>query len=227
MPQERWLRSYLLAMKVLCLWSSGELDPARNLGRTVLLDALEQGDTMSAGVSAEYLSWVACGKNEYELAAALLGGAGALWRQVGALLWGESGLTSLHTATESELTAALGAVRFTQLYTYGANLPPHELAELVDVAGEDARLKHVLAFGSVDGSPLGPLTPREREVAQLIADGLSNGVIAERLVISKRTADTHAENIFSKLGFTSRTQVAAMIAELGKDTVVADPPRRE
>lgn len=227
MPQERWLRSYLLAMKVLCLWSSGELDPARDLGRTVLLDALEQGDTMSAGVSAEYLSWVACGKGEFELATALLGGAGALWRQVGALLWGESGLTALHTATEGELMAALGAERFTQLYTYGAGLPPHELADLIGVAGEDSRLKHVLAFGTLDGSPLGPLTPREREVAQLLADGLSNRDIAERLVISKRTADTHIENIFSKLGFNSRSQVAAMIAELSKNAAVTGLPGGE
>ncbi|MEU3466032.1 hypothetical protein ABZ721_39615 [Streptomyces sp. NPDC006733] len=124
MPQERCLRSYLLAMKVLCPWSSGELNPARDLGRTVLLDALEQGDTMSAAVSAEYLSWVLCGKGEYELATALLGGAGALWRQVGALLWGESGLNSLHAATENDLMAALGAERFTQLYAHGAERPP-------------------------------------------------------------------------------------------------------
>jgi DNA-binding NarL/FixJ family response regulator len=53
------------------------------------------------------------------------------------------------------------------------------------------------------------LTPREREVVRLIADGLSNRQIAERLVISERTADRHVSNILSKLGVRTRAQVAA------------------
>jgi non-specific serine/threonine protein kinase len=53
------------------------------------------------------------------------------------------------------------------------------------------------------------LTRREREVADLVAEGLSNKDIAARLVISPRTAETHVERILTKLGFTSRTQIAA------------------
>ncbi|MCP2339323.1 LuxR C-terminal-related transcriptional regulator [Actinomadura rupiterrae] len=51
-------------------------------------------------------------------------------------------------------------------------------------------------------------------MAHLIAQGLSNRKIAERLVISKRTADAHVDHILTKLGFNSRTQVAAMIGAL-------------
>ncbi|WP_307797414.1 response regulator transcription factor [Actinomadura barringtoniae] len=47
-----------------------------------------------------------------------------------------------------------------------------------------------------------------------IADGLSNRQIAERLVISQRTADPHVEHILGKLGFNSRSQVAAMVGAL-------------
>src|SRR5205823_3331300 len=50
-----------------------------------------------------------------------------------------------------------------------------------------------------------PLTPRERQVARLVAEGMSNRQIAARLVISQRTAESHVENILSKLGFSSRT----------------------
>jgi DNA-binding CsgD family transcriptional regulator/sugar lactone lactonase YvrE len=56
------------------------------------------------------------------------------------------------------------------------------------------------------------LTPREREVAALVADGLTNRQIAGRLFISERTAEHHVEQIRSKLGFHSRAQVAAWVA---------------
>ena len=53
------------------------------------------------------------------------------------------------------------------------------------------------------------LTAREREVAALVAEGLTNREIAERLSISRRTADSHVQHTMGKLGFRSRAQVAA------------------
>jgi D-xylose transport system permease protein len=66
-----------------------------------------------------------------------------------------------------------------------------------------------LAFGP------GLLTPREREVAGLIAQGLTNRQIAEALTISERTAGAHVEHMLSKLKFRSRAQVAVWAAEHG------------
>jgi non-specific serine/threonine protein kinase len=57
-----------------------------------------------------------------------------------------------------------------------------------------------------------PLTPRELQVVRLIAVGRSNKQIAAGLVISQRTAENHVEHILTKLGFTSRAQVAAWAA---------------
>jgi non-specific serine/threonine protein kinase len=57
------------------------------------------------------------------------------------------------------------------------------------------------------------LTAREREVAVLIAHGLTNRQIAEKLVVALRTATNHVEHILDKLGFHSRTQVAAWVTE--------------
>jgi DNA-binding NarL/FixJ family response regulator len=56
--------------------------------------------------------------------------------------------------------------------------------------------------------PAVPLTEREREVADLLAQGLSNRQIAKQLGVAQRTAESHIEHIFQKLGVTSRTQAA-------------------
>jgi DNA-binding NarL/FixJ family response regulator len=53
------------------------------------------------------------------------------------------------------------------------------------------------------------LTAREREVAALVARGNSNREIAEKLVISERTAEGHVERILIKLGFRCRAQIAS------------------
>ena len=57
------------------------------------------------------------------------------------------------------------------------------------------------------------LTPRELAVAELVGGGLSNRDIGAELGISERTAQGHVQNILRKLGFTSRTQVAAWVAD--------------
>ncbi len=64
----------------------------------------------------------------------------------------------------------------------------------------------------------GGLTAREREVAAEIAQGRSNREIAERLVLSERTVATHVANILTKLGFASRTQIAAWVVARGLAT---------
>jgi non-specific serine/threonine protein kinase len=62
------------------------------------------------------------------------------------------------------------------------------------------------------------LTSREREVAALVAYGLTNRQIAAKLVVTERTAETHVQNILNKLGFTSRSRVAAWAVEQGLQT---------
>jgi DNA-binding CsgD family transcriptional regulator/tetratricopeptide (TPR) repeat protein len=72
-----------------------------------------------------------------------------------------------------------------------------------------------LSIRRATASQFGGLTEREREVASLIAQGKSNREIAETLVISYRTVETHIANIMFKLGCTSRSQVAAWVVEKG------------
>jgi len=65
------------------------------------------------------------------------------------------------------------------------------------------------------GQPDARLSPREREVAALLALGLSNRQIAENLVVTQRTVGAHIEHILDKLGFASRHQVGAWANEHG------------
>jgi DNA-binding NarL/FixJ family response regulator len=66
----------------------------------------------------------------------------------------------------------------------------------------------------------GGLSERERAIAILIAQGKSSREIADTLVISQRTVETHVGSIYARLGFSSRAQLAAWIVEKG----LAAPP---
>ena len=103
------------------------------------------------------------------------------------------------------LRAAMGAEAFEAEYVAGRALdPPQLLAELVrtDVAAGRARV-------AVPAEAASALTPRELDVLQLIAQGLSNADIAHRLVLSEHTVHRHLANILRKLGLSSRAAAAA------------------
>ena len=63
------------------------------------------------------------------------------------------------------------------------------------------------------------LTPRELEVLRVLAEGLPNAEIAERLFVSRRTVENQVDSILGKLGVTSRTAAAREAARLGLTTV--------
>jgi DNA-binding CsgD family transcriptional regulator len=87
-----------------------------------------------------------------------------------------------------------------------------------------ARRLRLSTFDPAGGPP--ELTPRELEVVALLAEGLSNAEIARRLVISCKTAAVHVSNILSKLGMSSRAQVAAWASQGGIVKVSQPPIRR-
>src|SRR5438477_5219291 len=67
------------------------------------------------------------------------------------------------------------------------------------------------------------LSRREREVAELVAQGLTNRAIAERLFLSERTIEGHVEHAFNKLGLNSRTQLAMWASASGAPGPAAPP----
>jgi DNA-binding CsgD family transcriptional regulator len=87
-----------------------------------------------------------------------------------------------------------------QLFHYLRATPWVERAEVeLRATGESTRKR--------DPSTLDDLTPQELQVAQLVAEGLTNREIAAQLFISPRTVDYHLRTVFAKLGIASRTEL--------------------
>jgi LuxR family transcriptional regulator, maltose regulon positive regulatory protein len=90
------------------------------------------------------------------------------------------------------------------------------LGRPTDGQGEAANAARQLSeLGAAAGPPLPELTPREREVLALLAEGLTNRQIAERLVLSEHTVRRHVTNLLRKLGLPSRAAAAAVAVRSG------------
>jgi RNA polymerase sigma factor (sigma-70 family) len=83
------------------------------------------------------------------------------------------------------------------------------------VEAEQARRILAASTRDDDRPPLPEVTPREREVLRLLAEGLTNRQIAERLVVSEHTVHRHVTNILRKLELPSRTAAAAHAVRSG------------
>ena len=137
-------------------------------------------------------------------AAELLGASEMLRRAIGAQ---PSPFTMPLVAKARERSiAVLGEARYNKAFEAGANLD-REGAVALALGKKVARELRPATDRRPD-----PLGKREREVATLIAEGLSNKEIASRLFISERTVETHVYNILNKLGFHSRSSIASWVS---------------
>ena len=138
------------------------------------------------------------------LAAQLLGAAEKLRAEAGASA--NPTLAPLVTRTVDTLTTALGTSRFDAEVNAGQRLTRGAALALAlgEPTGDAVEPPHSVGPGQ--------LTKRESEVAQLVADGLTNKQVGTRLFISERTVENHVRNILNKTGFHSRTQLAGWMA---------------
>ncbi|WP_216892305.1 LuxR C-terminal-related transcriptional regulator [Nocardia alni] len=162
--------------------------------------------------ATEFLGWAAFYEGDARRAARLLGGSEALSDESGPYLVGFTILRRLHEDYVDQVRAALGPEIFEEERSEGRRL---DVDALIAMALDTRRTGPAQKKVAVPAVKLDlPLTPRESEIAERIAAGLTNRAIAAELVISKRTVDTHVENILVKLGFSSRTQIVALLTSM-------------
>ncbi|MEU1432170.1 protein kinase [Nocardia sp. NPDC005746] len=195
-------RSYALCDTAVAVWRQGDSDRALRLVREGLRLIGQQKDPFMAAIALETLAWIVGAEGSARRAAVLLGAARALSRTIGgsAVLYPD--FVDQHEGCKQAARHSLGQRSFDTAYREGAAL---DLDAAIDYAlGEQPR-------AAADGQSR--LTIREGEVADLVASGLTNRAIADRLRISLRTANGHVEHILTKLEFTTRAQIAAWVAQ--------------
>jgi predicted ATPase/DNA-binding CsgD family transcriptional regulator len=194
----------------------GALALARqHLGESLRLSRIT-GSRIGVARGLEAFAGLAVREDRPELAVRLTAAAAAL-REV-------AGLPALAGArTERYLASArpLGQNAITRLWTQGLAMGSDQAVALAletgpgphSFGGGDTVALTALGSDHAATAPPGALTPREREVVELVASGRSNKAIAEELFISPATAARHVANIMAKLGFNSRAQIAAWAAD--------------
>jgi predicted ATPase/DNA-binding CsgD family transcriptional regulator len=214
--REGWFRSWSLWAMGMDAWRRGDNHQAAGLERESLRIKRNLDDHMGIATCLEALAWVSATDGEGDRAGVLLGAAEAIWRRIGMSLAPMPGLWAYREKAEARAREDLDDRAFQDALAHGLGLT-------VDQASRYALEEEVDEPQPRESNmEAAVLTPREREVCELVADGLSNRQIAERLVISKRTAEAHVEHILIKLGFTSRVQVAAWLAERRAERRLSD-----
>jgi non-specific serine/threonine protein kinase len=219
--RERWLSGYLHLISGLALVRQpGREEAAAEALHRALTAKHALGDVLGTAYAVEALAWLAARREQGERTAWLLGAADQLWAAIGRRL---SGIAVLEESRQHAVTTAreaLGERRYLAAYCRGAALDLNAvvreaLAEAGGLAaapgdsagtGDDAAMAREQALVAL-------LTRREREIAGLVASGLSNREIGRQLFISKRTVDAHVDHIFCKLEISSRVQLTVILRE--------------
>jgi predicted ATPase/DNA-binding CsgD family transcriptional regulator/Flp pilus assembly protein TadD len=202
---ETWYQAYSLWAYGLAMWRVGEFATAKSLLEQSLSLRRVMSDLLGSVWCLEALAFVAVAEQDAQRAAVLFGASAALSHDAGTPTGTFPDLASAYADSRRIVERALGSREFDKAFAQGGGYTYDEAVAFALGTQTSKRPTD----NSRDKSLL---TPRQNEVAELVASGLTNKGIADRLVISERTAQGHVEAILVKLGFTTRSQIAAWLA---------------
>jgi non-specific serine/threonine protein kinase len=213
---ESWARSWVLWVLALARWRQGDLPQASTHARESLRLKRILDDQLGLPSCIGLLAGFAIADGDATRAAFMFGASEKMWEPIGVPVFGWGTFRDWSEQWRARAREALGQQAFEAACERGRRLTAEEA--LAYALGEEAEA----APSPELGPSLPQLTRREREVAELVAQGESNKAIAANLMVSQRTAESHIEHILSKLGFTSRTQIAAWIIRAHDDASARD-----
>jgi DNA-binding CsgD family transcriptional regulator len=166
--------------------------------RAALAESIDAGFAFDAIDALELLAACSADAGELDVGARLLGAAQQARAETGMPV--PPVRRPLVDETTERIRHVVGADRFTQLFDEGGTLDLEAARDYVE-RGRGARRRPTAGWDS--------LTPAERRVVELIAEGRKNADIARELFVAVPTVKTHLAHIFAKLGFETRAELAA------------------
>jgi non-specific serine/threonine protein kinase len=195
------MRGAVQLRRALVRWLQGDLELMTSAATDALRASRLVYDRYTCANALCLIGVAAVGREDH-LAAMLFGTAERFWEDADGSVVATPPWQDLLNAAEVRCRATLAGAAFEEQYRRGWQRP-------MDDAISAALNEHPAPAGVRLALHDFGLTRREIEVVDLLSQGLTNKEIANRLVISPRTAETHVQNVLSKTGFKTRAQVAA------------------
>ncbi|MBB5159106.1 LuxR C-terminal-related transcriptional regulator [Saccharopolyspora phatthalungensis] len=207
---EQWMRSLALWAQGIADLLAGNYQQAAVAQLESLVLRLDFHEQFQIGLCVEILACIASADGDAVRAATLFGMCQTIKQNVDASLSGHKHIARLHDRYEARARRSLGDKMFQKVFRRAAQLGFDEgIAWITQDPNKSGEIKG----RATEESHASMLTPREQEVAALVAQGKTNKEIAADMVIARRTADSHIDHILTKLGFTTRTQIAAWVTQ--------------
>jgi len=177
--------------------AQGELEQAERDAHDALSRAAGNGTLLVLPITLECLADLAADAGSQHEAARLFGAAHGIRQRMGAVRF--KVFDASYEASVAALRDAMGEKDFDAAWAEGAALSTEEAIAYAQ-RGRGKRKRPASGWAS--------LTPTERDVVRLVSEGLANNDIATRLFVSRRTVQTHLTHVYTKLGLTSRVDLA-------------------
>ncbi|WP_432143642.1 LuxR C-terminal-related transcriptional regulator [Streptomyces sp. bgisy084] len=209
----RWSRSYALWLLGLQHWLCGDTRRAIPLLQSGLRIVRSGRNLLGAAQCLEVLAWATAQDGRSEQAATLLGAAQTAWLSVGIALPGLGRLLHYHSECEARLRGFLGDSAYAAAAKRGTKLTLDQATDYALGEPPTTPTTPTTPTAPIPEAPPTPLTRRQRQVIELLAQGLTDKQIAAKLVLSPRTVEGHVYRLLAVLGFDSRTQIATWAVE--------------
>jgi predicted ATPase/DNA-binding CsgD family transcriptional regulator len=205
---EQWMKSLGLWAQGIADLLAGDYQQATAAELESLRLRLNFHEQFQIALCIEILACIAAADGDATRAAGLFGVSRTMKESVDASLTGHKHVARLHDHYETAARSALGNDAFQEVFHRGTQLEFDEAITWITRKGSESDFPE-----KRDKARTTVLTPREQEVAALVAQGKANKEIASTMMISLRTAEAHVEHILTKLEFTARTQIASWFVQ--------------